>query len=123
MSDVSTPDPPQAALWPSTPTATESEHVEIRIYIVSGKHGFLTVPEDFCRECHLFVRAADIAADRADVPVDVNVVSWWTRFLGALRYGGYHPPVMIVGGRKLAQGYDVPTPDDVLEAINAAAAR
>ncbi len=120
---MATDDPPKAALWPTAATTADPATIEIRIYIVSGKHGFLTIPEDFCRECHRFVRAADIAADRADVPVDVRVVSWWTRFLGALRYGGYHPPVMVVAGRKLAQGYDVPTPDEILAAIHAAADR
>lgn len=94
--------------------------VDIEIYVVTGRHGPFRVPEHFCRECHLFTRRADAAAERADVDVDVHVYSWWTRFLGALRHGGYHPPVLVVGGQRLCQGHDVPTTEDVLEAIEAA---
>lgn len=104
-------------------SAVGAEAVVIRIYVVTGRHGVLSVPERFCRECNLFVRAADAAAERADVPVTVRVVSWWTRFLGALRYGGYHPPVMVVDGQRLCQGHHVPTPEDVTAAIEAAVDR
>jgi len=97
--------------------------VDIEIYVVTGRHGMLRVPESFCRECHMFARRADAAAERADVDVNVRILSWWTRVLGALRHGGYHPPVMVVGGKRLCQGHDVPTTDDVLEAIDGAVDR
>lgn len=121
--EVPTADEPTAELWPSTDRSPErsDDPVVITVYIVSGHHGFLSIPERFCRECHLFVRAADAAAEMADVPVEVRAVSWWTRFPWALRHGGYHPPVMVVGGARLCQGYDVPTPEEVLEAIETAA--
>lgn len=121
--DAETPETPRATLWPRGGRTDGSDAdpapVRITVYIVSGRHGFLTVPEGFCRECHLFVRAADVAAERAEVPVDVRVVSWWTRFPWALRYGGYHPPVMVVRNTRIAQGYDVPSPDEIVEAIEA----
>lgn len=91
----------------------------ITVYIVTGKHGKLWIPESFCRECNLFVRAADVAADQVDANVEVRVISWWTHILSALRYGGYHAPVMVVGGKRLCQGYDVPTSEEVVEAIEA----
>ena len=103
--------------------SADPDAVRITCYVVTGDHGGITIPESFCRECHLFVRAADVAAERADVPVDVRVVSWYTHALGALRHGGYHPPVMVVGGRRLSQGYDVPSVDDVAAAIEAAVQR
>lgn len=123
--ETSSPEAPTAELWPSRDAAREApaEAVRVTVYIVSGRHGLFTVPESFCRECHRFVRAADAAAERAAVPVEVRVVSWWTRFPWALRHGGYHPPVMVVGGKRLAQGYDVPTPEEVLEAIQGPAER
>lgn len=120
---------PEAELWPSkdsdpeTRTRRDQETVAIEIYIVTGRHGALRIPESFCRECNLFVRAADVAAEQVDVPVDVRVFSWWTRFAWALRHGGYHPPVMVVGGEKLCQGHHVPSTDEVIEAIEEAAAR
>lgn len=113
---------PTATLWPRRGDRgrAAADPVRITVYVVSGRHGFVTVPEEFCRECHLFVRAADAAAERVDVPTEVSVVSWWTRFPWALRYGGYHPPVMVVGKRRIAQGYDVPTPEAIVDAIEAA---
>lgn len=123
MSEQRSTGTPSADLWPSKNTAEETsdDAVQITVYIVSGHHGFITVPESFCRECHLFVKAADTAAEKSEVPVDVQVVSWWTRFPWALRHGGFHPPVMVVGGDRLAQGYNVPTPNEVHEAIRESA--
>ena len=100
--------------------STESATVDIEIYVVTGRHGLFDVPESLCRECHMFARRADAAAEQVSVDGDVHVYSWWTRFLGALRHGGYHPPVMIVGGERLCQGHDVPTIEGVVAAIEAA---
>lgn len=91
--------------------------VVIKVYVVTGRHGKIPIPERFCRECHMFTRRADIAAEKANAAVDVRVYSWWTHFLSALRYGGYHAPVMVVGGELLCQGYDVPTTEDVEQAV------
>ncbi|ESS07903.1 MAG: hypothetical protein A07HN63_02408 [uncultured archaeon A07HN63] len=102
--------------WRSTDTAAD---LEITVYIVTGYHGKLRIPESFCRECNLFVRAADQAAAQVDADVRVTVRSWWTHVLGALRYGGYHPPVLVVGDRRLCQGHDVPTTEAVVDAIEA----
>lgn len=111
----------RADLLPFVGASTDSDtDVVIKIYVVTGRHGLLKVPESFCRECHLFTRRAEMAAEQVDASVDVRVYSWWTRFLGALRHGGFHPPVMVVGGKRLCQGHDVPTSDDVVEAIEAA---
>jgi len=112
-----------ADLLPSLGGGSDADGVDIKIYVVTGRHGGLRVPESFCRECHMFARRADAAAEQADVTVNVHVYSWWTRFLGALRYGGYHPPVMVVGGKRLCQGHHVPTTQQVLEAIDAAVER
>jgi|AntRauTorcE11898_2_1112593.scaffolds.fasta_scaffold07468_3 hypothetical protein len=113
---------PVASLLPWRSSGTEAD-LTITVYIVTGKHGKLRIPESFCRECNLFVRAADIAAEQVDSDVEVRVVSWWTHVFSALRYGGYHAPVMVVGNRRLCQGYDVPTTAEVLEAIEAALGR
>ena len=107
---------PVASLLPWR-SADAAADVEITVYIVTGYHGKLRIPESFCRECNLFVRAADQAAEAVDADVRVTVRSWWTHVLGALRHGGYHPPVMIVGDRRLCQGHDVPTVEAVVDAI------
>lgn len=117
--DESAVSTPVASLLPWRSTA-EAADLEITVYIVTGYHGKLRVPESFCRECNLFVRAADQAAAQVDADVRVTVRSWWTHVLGALRYGGYHPPVMIVGNHRLCQGHDVPTTEAVVDAIESA---
>lgn len=110
---------PVAELWPSTGAQPESQEdaVQIKIYIITGRHGIIRIPEAFCRECDLFVRAADQAARQVELPVNVRVFSWWTRFFDALRYGGYHPPIMVVGRERLCQGHTVPTVEEVIMAI------
>lgn len=94
--------------------------VDVRVYVYTGKQGFFRIPESWCRECDLFVRAVDEAVDRTDVEVDMRVIPWWTHILGALRFGGWHPPVLVVDGTRIAQGYDVPAPARVVEAIESA---
>ena len=90
--------------------------VDVKVYVVTGTKN-LRLPESFCKECNLFVNSVESAADSIDVPVNVGVYSWWTHFPGALRHGGYHPPVMVVGGKRLCQGHDVPSEDEVIGAI------
>ncbi len=104
-------DAPRASLIPFTGKA------DIEVYIVTGLHGFFRIPESFCRECNLFVKAAQDAAEQVDFDVDIRVKSYWTRFLRPLIRGGTHPPVMLVNGEIVAQGYDVPEVDEIVERL------
>lgn len=97
------------------------EPVEVRVYRFTGWQGPLKIPESWCRECDLLVRSVDKAAQQTDVNVEVQVVPWVTHLLGALRYGGYHPPVLVVDGQRIAQGHDVPSVDRVVRSIEDAA--
>jgi len=115
-SPKSTDSVPVASLLPWRSSLSDVD-LTITVYIVTGKHGKLRIPESFCRECNLFVRAADRAAEQVDADIEVRVVSWWTHIFSALRYGGYHAPVLVVGNRRLCQGHDVPTKEEVLTAI------
>jgi hypothetical protein len=103
--------------------AARTDPVDVRVYKFTGKQAFFTIPESWCRECDLYVRTVDRAAERADAPVEVEVVPWVTHLLGALRFGGYHPPVLVVDRTRVAQGEDVPSVDRVVDAIEAAARR
>ena len=93
-----------------------ADAVEVKVYIITGTKN-LRLPESFCKECNLFVNAVESAAEDIDVPVNVSVYSWWTHFFGALRHGGYHPPVMVVGGKRLCQGHHVPSQDEIVKAV------
>lgn len=103
------------------PPPGRPEPVEVLVYKFTGWQGPFKIPDSWCRECDMFVRAADQAADRVDAPVEVEVLPWMTHLFGALRFGGYHPPVLVVDGDRVAQGEDVPTVERVVDAIEAAA--
>lgn len=117
MAQAADPDGSNGA---TAPDATDP--VEVRVYKFTGWQGPFKIPEAWCRECDLFVRTADRAAEAVDAPVEVDVIPWVTHVFGALRFGGYHPPVLVVDGRRIAQGEDVPSVDRVVDAIEAAAA-
>lgn len=89
--------------------------IKAEIYIVTGRHGFLKIPESFCKECHMFYRSVQKAAEEVDAEVDIQLKSYWTRFLRPLLKGGYHPPVLLVNGQLFSQGYEVPDEDELAE--------
>lgn len=101
------------------PGLNEADNVadNITVYVVTGRHGLLRIPASFCEECHLFVRAARKAQEETDTDVSVSVMSWWTHFLRPLIHGGYHPPILMVGDEVVAQGYNVPTAEELIDII------
>jgi hypothetical protein len=94
-------------------TPLSSSEAEIEIYVVSGLQGFLRIPESFCKECSMFYHAARQASEEVDEDVNISVRSYWSWFLKPLLKGGYHPPVILVNGSILSQGYDVPDKEDI----------
>lgn len=113
----------RARLSPLSGRDAETDAVQVTVYVVTGYHGKLRVPESFCRECHMFTRRAEQAIEQVDTDVHLSVRSWWTHFPWALRRGGYHPPVMVVGDKRLCQGHDVPTTEGIVDAIELTKAR
>lgn len=106
------------------PAASEGptiEPVDVRVYKFTGWQGIVKIPESWCRECDMFVRTVDQAVERVHAPVEVQVLPWILYLFGALRYGGYHPPVLVIDGQRIAQGEDVPSIERVADAIEAAA--
>lgn len=102
-------------------TDQPGDPVDVRVYKFTGWQGPFKIPESWCRECDLFVRTVDRAAEQTAAPVDVEVIPWVRHLFGALRFGGYHPPVLVVDGERIAQGHDVPSVDRVVDAMEAAA--
>ena len=98
-------------------TPLSSSDAEIEIYVVSGLQGFLRIPEGFCKECNMFYQAARQAADEVEEEIDISVRSYWTWFPKPLLKGGYHAPVIVVNGRLLSQGYDVPDKEEIKEIL------
>lgn len=102
----------EASILPFT-----GKKAEIEIYVVTGRHGLIGIPENFCKECNLFYRAAEQASEKIEREVEIEVKSYWTRFLRPLMKGGYHAPVMLINGELVAQGYDVPETEEIVEKL------
>jgi hypothetical protein len=107
----------RARLWPFGREEGSEDTIEVTLYVVTGRHGLLSIPESFCKECNLFYHAVDEARQDLDADVSITVRSWWTGFPFALFHGGYHPPVLLVEGERIAQGHDVPSPERVREPL------
>ena len=99
-------------------TPFSGEDARIEIYVVSGIQGFFRIPESFCKECNLFYQAANKASEESNTQADVQVKSYWTRFLRPLLKGGYHPPVILVDGKIVGQGYNVPEKQEIKDMLN-----
>lgn len=104
----------------TVPEGTDSSEtdtaVSVDIYVITETER-LGIPENFCKECNLFVNVAKEASKEVQVPVDVEVYSWWANPLSALKHGGYHPPVMVIDGTRISQGEDIPSKERVIQAL------
>ncbi len=102
-------------------TVEHKDSVTITVFPITGRQLFFTVPERWCEECDLTVHVALCVADRHPGRVRVEVKPWLNHFMSALRRGGWHPPVVLVAGRRVSQGV-VPSLDAleaaVLEALH-----
>jgi hypothetical protein len=80
--------------------------VVVAIYPIAGRQLFFRVPESFCRECDLTVRAVRQAVDELGNPSNVRVVIRpWLNYLPlALLRRGWHPPVVTINGKRFSQG-------------------
>ena len=95
-----------------TPVAT--------IYKFTGWQGFFKIPESWCRECDLLVRATERAIEASGHDVEFKVKPWFLWFWRPLfRYGALKAPILVVGRRLVSQGI-VPEDAEIVEAIRAA---
>ena len=89
----------------------------VTVYPITGRQLFFHVPESWCRECDLTVRAVERATSGLD-DVDVRIRPWFNHLFEALLRGGWHAPVVTVDGALFSQGV---VPDaDVLRGVLAA---
>lgn len=87
----------------------------VTVYPMTGRQLFFNVPHSFCEECDLTVRLVKRVA--ADIPdVEVRIKPWFNNLLGALRRGGWHPPVVTINGKVSSQGV-VPDEDALRRAL------
>jgi len=79
---------------------------------------FFRVPESFCKECDLTIRAVQRAIEAIGNPSEVQFqIRPWLNYLPqALMRRGWHPPVVTIDGKRFSQGV-VPDPGSLQEAI------
>lgn len=94
--------------------------VRIVIYRFTGWQGFFRIPESWCRECDLLVRAAQRAIEASDPGIVIEVKPWFLWFWKPLlRHGAWKAPILIVDGRLVSQGI-VPPDAEIEKAIQKA---
>lgn len=94
--------------------------MRITVYRFTGRQGLFTVPERWCEECDLTVKAVERVA-REFPGAEVVVRPWFVHLPQALWHGVWHPPGVVVDGRRVIQGR-VPS-EDLLRARFRDAAR
>lgn len=79
--------------------------VNVTVYRWAGTFGPFRVRIP-CGECSLTgdVIADTLAAELADVPVNLDVRDWLDEWWRPLRAGGWHAPIVMVDGRVISQG-------------------
>jgi hypothetical protein len=92
--------------------------ITVTIYPIAGRQLFLRVPESFCQECDLTIRAVKQVVEEFGNPpgIQVRIRPWLNYLPQVLLRGGWHPPVVTINGRRFSQGV-VPEVKALREAI------
>ena len=80
---------------------------DVVVYYITGKQlGPLSVPQSWCEECDLAVRAVQQALAEVDPSRRLTFVAkpWLRHAIPALLSGGWHPPVALIEGEVFSQG-------------------
>ncbi len=95
--------------------------IEVTVYHVTGRQfPAVSIPDAWCRECEVTLGVARRVA-REVAPECIRVIAkpWLRHLLEALRFGGWHPPVVVVDGSVFSQGV-VPDADALRRRLLAA---
>ena len=94
--------------------------MQVTIYKFTGWQGFFKIPESWCRECDLLVRATERVAATCGAEMTLDVKPWFLWFWKPLfRFGAWKAPILVVDGRVVSQGV-VPDDGKIAEALNKA---
>ncbi|GMU39852.1 MAG: hypothetical protein AMXMBFR23_07180 [Chloroflexota bacterium] len=93
----------------------------VTVYPITGKQLFFRVPESWCRECDLTIRAVERVIEGRD-DIELRIKPWWNHLFDALRRGGWHAPVVTINGKVFSQGV-VPEHRQLLDALGPAGDR
>lgn len=79
--------------------------VNVCIYTWAGQKGPFRI-KSYCEECDLTFHLLEEIRKRglSGAPVRVEIKPWLSHLWEALAAGGWHPPVVVIDGRRFSQG-------------------
>ena len=80
---------------------------DVIVYYITGRQlGPLRVPASWCEECDLTLRAVRGLLKEVDPEGRLRIATkpWLRHAIKALSKGGWHPPVVLIGGEVFSQG-------------------
>ena len=79
--------------------------VRVTVYPWAGQKGPFRV-RSHCAECDLTLHLLEQVREEelAGAPVSIEVKPWLTHLWEALRAKGWHPPVVVIDGKRFSQG-------------------
>jgi hypothetical protein len=92
------------------------QKMEVVIYKFTGWQGLFKIPEAWCRECDLLVRATQRALEQTGIRDSARFVirPWFLWFWKPLRRGAWRAPILTINGRVVSQGI-VPPVERIVE--------
>jgi hypothetical protein len=107
-----------SVMAPLSQAAKKGKPTVVTVYPIAGRQLFFQIPESFCKECDLTIRAVRRAVEELENPTEVQVqIRPWLNYLPqALLRRGWHPPVVTINGKRFSQGV-VPDVSDLRETI------
>ena len=80
---------------------------DVTVFYITGRQlGPISVPDSWCEECDLTVRAVQSALAEVDPEgsLSFRAKPWMRHAVPALLKGGWHPPVVVIDGKVYSQG-------------------
>ncbi len=82
-----------------------NERVTVTVYPWAGQKGPFRI-QSHCAECNLTLHLLKDVLEKelAEAPVEIEVKPWLSHIWEALRLGAWHPPVVVIDGKRFSQG-------------------
>lgn len=93
---------------------------KITMYRYTGRQGFFTIPEKWCKECNLTFNLINTILEELGIKDSTQLIirPWWLLwFIPLFRFGSFHAPQLIINDKLISAGV-VPEREDVIAALN-----
>ena len=82
-----------------------NNEVSVVVYRITEKQLFFHVDASYSKESDITVRRLiEVSANLPDIRVKLSVKPWLDNIFRVLLKGGWHPPVVLVDGKRISQG-------------------